>query len=129
MRIDTGGMMSLVKGALYSGSTRQKLKTKSSTEANIVGANNFMPQTLQMRYFLEAQGYSVNESVMYQDNQSTMLLESNGMGSSSKRIQHINIRSFYYLPDRLQGSGSRVLSYRENYFQLLRQAFPRIPLS
>jgi len=41
-----------------------------------------MPQILWTRYFLESQGYKDHVSVMYQDNQSAMILEKNGIGSS-----------------------------------------------
>jgi hypothetical protein len=37
----------------------------------------------------------VTGSIIYQDNQSAMLLEKNGCGSSSKRICHINIWYFF----------------------------------
>jgi hypothetical protein len=44
---------------------------------------------------MEAQGYGVNGSIIYQDNQSAMLLEKNGRGSSYKRTRHIGIRYFF----------------------------------
>jgi hypothetical protein len=92
MKSHTGGTMSLGKGTIYNTSTRQKLNTKSSTESELVGVNDVMPQVLWTRYFLESQGYGVKESIIYQDNQSSILLEKNGRGSSSKRTRHINIR-------------------------------------
>ncbi len=92
--------MSMGTGAVYSTSKKQKLNTKSSTEAELVGVNDCMPQTLWTRYFLEAQGYNVTESIIYQDNQSAMLLEKNGRGSSSKRTRHINIR-YFFVADRV----------------------------
>jgi hypothetical protein len=95
MKSHTGGMMSLRKGAAYGTSTRQKLNTKSSTEAKLVGVNDVMPQILWTRYFLEAQGYGVNDSLVYQDNQSAILLEKNGRALSGKRTRHINIRYFF----------------------------------
>jgi hypothetical protein len=55
---------------------------------------------LWTRYFLEAQGYGADESIVYQDNQSAMLLEKNGRGSSSKRTRHINIR-YFFVADRI----------------------------
>jgi hypothetical protein len=100
MKSHTGGMMSLGKGAAYGTSTRQKLNTKSSTEAELVGVNDVMPQILWTRYFLEAQGYGVNDSLMYQDNQSAILLEKNGRASSGKRTRHINIR-YFFVTDRI----------------------------
>ena len=99
MKGHTGGVLSMGKGAVYGTSTKQKLVTRSSTEAELVGANDVMPQILWTRYFLEAQGYHVDENILYQDNKSAMLLESNGHGSSSKRTRHINIRYFLSLTE------------------------------
>ena len=59
-----------------------------------------MPQVLWTRYFLEAQGYSVDESIVYQDNKSSILLETNGKASSSKRTRHIEIR-YFFVADRV----------------------------
>ena len=85
MKSHTGGTMSLGKGASYSTSIKQHLVTKSSTEAKLVGINDVMPQVLWTRYFLEAQGFKVTDSTVYQDNQqSAILLEKNGRGSSSR---------------------------------------------
>ena len=50
MKSHTGGMMTLGKGAIYGTSTRQKIKTKSSTEAELVGLNNVMPQVTLWRH-------------------------------------------------------------------------------
>jgi hypothetical protein len=43
----------------------------------------------------------VEENKVYQDNQSSMLLEKNGRGSSSKRTRHINIR-YFFVTDRIK---------------------------
>jgi hypothetical protein len=80
---------------VYGTSTRQKLNTKSSTEAELVGVNDVMPQVLWTRYFLEAHGYGVHDSIIYQDNQSSILLEKHGRASSSKPTRHINIPYFF----------------------------------
>lgn len=101
MRSQSGGAMSLGKGVVYGASVRQKLNTKSSTEAELVAVDDFMPQVLWTRYFLEAQGYDVQDSVVHQDNQSSILLEKNGKGSSSKRTRHINIR-YFFITDRVR---------------------------
>jgi hypothetical protein len=61
----------------------------------LVGVNNVMSQVLWTRYFLEAQGYGVKDNVVYQDNQSSILLEKHGRASSGKRTRHINIRYFF----------------------------------
>jgi hypothetical protein len=49
MKSHTGGMMTLGKGAAYSTSTRQELNTSSSTEGEIVGVNDVVPQVLWTR--------------------------------------------------------------------------------
>jgi hypothetical protein len=69
----------------------------------LVAVNNIMPQIIWSRYFLEAQGYGVTDNVVYQDNQSAMLLERNGRRSSSKRTCHINIR-YYFVTDRIEAN-------------------------
>jgi hypothetical protein len=53
-------------------------------------------------YFLLEQGYNVEENILFQDNRSTMLLEKNGKASSSKQINHFNIR-FYFVTLNIQG--------------------------
>jgi hypothetical protein len=103
MKSHTGATMSLGKGSAYARSTRQKLNTKSSTEAELVGVDDLMPQILWTKYFLEAQGYEVRDSLIFQDNQSTMLLAKNGRGSSSKRTRHINIR-YFFVTDRIKSN-------------------------
>jgi hypothetical protein len=50
---------------------------------------------LWTKLFLEEQGYSVYDNILYQDNKSAMLLEHNGRASSSKRTKHIHLRYFY----------------------------------
>jgi hypothetical protein len=49
---------------------------------------------------MKAQGFKVNDNIIYQDNNSAMLLEKSGRSSSSKRTKHINIR-YYYVADRV----------------------------
>jgi hypothetical protein len=58
---------------------------------------------LWTRYFTEAQGYKLSESVLNQDNMSVMLLETNGKESSSKRTKHINVQHFF-IKDRVASS-------------------------
>ena len=75
MKSHMGGMMSMGQCALFSALRKQKLNTKSSTEAELVGVGDLMPQKLWMRYFLEAQGIVVSDNIVYQDNQIVMKLE------------------------------------------------------
>jgi hypothetical protein len=104
MKSHTGGAMNLGKGVVYGTSTWQKLNRKSSTEAELVGVNDVMPQILWTRYFLEAQGYGVKDSIVNQDNQSAILLEKNWHALSSKRTRHINIQ-YFFLANRVESNG------------------------
>ena len=101
MRGHTGGVMTLGRGAPIVSSTKQKMNTRSSTECELVGADDLMPAVLWTRYFLKCQGYEVNDNIMYQDNKSAILLERNGKASSSKRTKHIDIR-YFFITDRIQ---------------------------
>ena len=99
--------MSMGGGAALSVSKMQKLTTKSSTEAELVGVDDVMPQVIWTRNFLLAQGYDIKNNIVYQDNKSAILLETNGIGSSSKRTRHINIR-FFFVADRIKAGELQV---------------------
>ena len=101
MKSHTGGAMSLGRGVTYETSKSQKLNTKSLTEAELVGTVDVMPQMLWTLYFLEAQGYKIDNNILYQDNKSSILLETNGRGSSGKRTRHINVR-YFFIADRVK---------------------------
>jgi hypothetical protein len=96
----SGGGQSLGRGFPILRSTNQKLNTRSSTEMEIVGAGQFMPEICWTQYFMKAQGYCVKDNFLFQDNTSFILLENNGKDSSSKRIKHINIR-YFFITDRV----------------------------
>ena len=88
------------KGVLYTRSTKQKLNTKSSTEAELVGASDFLSQTMWTRRFLEEQGYCVTRNEFFQDNMSAMRMEENGRSSAGQKSRHINIR-YFFIKDRI----------------------------
>ena len=95
MKGHTGATLSLGKGGIYSGSWKQRLVAQSSTESELVGVYDVLPQVLWMKQFLEEQGWVNSATVVYQDNTSSILLERNGRSSSTKRTKHMNIRYFY----------------------------------
>jgi hypothetical protein len=107
MKSHTGGTMSLGKGSLYSTSTKQKLVTRSSTEAEVVGVHDVMPQLIWTANFLDAQGIDLNETVLYQDNTSSILMERNGRNSSTKRTRHMNIR-FFFIKDQVDSKRVKI---------------------
>jgi hypothetical protein len=107
-RSHTGGAMTLGKGVIYGTSTRQKLNTRSSTEAELVAADDVMGQLLWTQHFLQGQGYPT-KAVLYQDNQAAILLEKNGQASSGKRTRHLNVR-YFFITDRI-GKGELTVEY------------------
>ena len=100
MKSHTGAALSLGRGIIYGKSAKQKLNTKSSTEAEVVGVSDISSQIFWTLYFLLEQGYNIAENRLYQDNKSSILLENNGRLSSSQRTRHINIR-YFFIKDRV----------------------------
>jgi len=62
------------KGAKYTASSKQKLNTKGSTEAELVAIDNAMAQLL----WIKPQGNYVPTTTIYQENKCTILLAKNG---------------------------------------------------
>ena len=101
MRSHTGTVLTLGQGALLSFSSKQKINTKSSTEAEIVAVNDAMNCIEWVQLFVKEQIRNVrkdsplrligNETVIQQDNTSAIQLENNGKRSSTKRTRHIKI--------------------------------------
>ena len=127
MRSHTGANGTMGKGSFYSSSTRQKLNTKSSTEEELVAADDILPQLLWTINFMIAQGYKVKYSTLYQDNLSTILLERSGKVSSGNHTRAIDIRYFY-----ITAHDSKVLQFpvqlpipsRGGYFHDIKGNFP-----
>ena len=103
-RSHTGGTMTQGSGCGITFSTKQKINSKSSTESELIGANDVLGHILWTRLFMEAQGYPIEKNILYQDNKSTILLEENGKRSSSRRTRHFNIRYFYLTDQIAQGT-------------------------
>jgi hypothetical protein len=60
----TGAGMSLGRDMAMSYSWKQKINTKSSTEAEIVGVDDSLAYILWARYFLQEQGYDMEPSLL-----------------------------------------------------------------
>ena len=103
-RSHTGGAISWGWGVLLTKCQKQKLNTKSSTEGEIVGLSDFLPNVIWARMFLEEQGYILKENIVYQDNMSAMKLAKNGKQSSGQKTKHINNR-YFWIKDRITKEG------------------------
>ena len=75
-------------------SAKQKIITKSSTEAELVGLSDTASKVIHIRNLIIAQGYDLSPAVIYQENMSCMALIKKG-GPGSERSRHINFRHFW----------------------------------
>ena len=99
--------MSMGIGVLYAKCSKQKLNVKSSTEAELVGNSDYIPYNLWLLLFMSAQGYEIKNNVLYQDNQSTILMLKNGRNSCTGNSRHVNIR-YFFVKDRIDKKEVRV---------------------
>jgi KUP system potassium uptake protein len=98
----TGAYNTLGKGAFAAISTKQKVNSRSSTEAELVAIDDVIAKILWSKRFIETQGFKlVDANVIYRDNTSSMKLEENGRASSGKRTRHFNIR-YFFVTDLIQ---------------------------
>jgi hypothetical protein len=108
MKSHTGGGISWGIGILLSMCQKQRLNAKSSTEAEVIGVSDFLSGMIWARMFLEKQGYTIDENILYQDNQSAIKIEENGSKSCSKRSRHIDMR-YFFIKDRLKSENINVV--------------------
>jgi hypothetical protein len=101
MKSHTGGGASFGRGIIMSQSKKQKINTASSTESEVVGVSDYLPNTIWLMKFLGAQGYEMKRSTLYQDNESAIKLITNGKKSGSRRTRHFDIR-YFNIKDRLK---------------------------
>ena len=95
----SGLCIALGDGPIFVRSSKQKIVSKSSTEAELISLSDGCSQIIWSRDFLIGQGYELPATVVYQDNKSTMSLIDKGR-STSERTRHINVR-YYFIKDRV----------------------------
>ena len=95
-RSHTGGILKFGEnsGGFINISARQKLNTRSSTEAELVAVDDCVGKVLWGMRFLKMQGFALRASLIKQDNRSAMLLETKGRSSAGKRMRHMEGRYF-----------------------------------
>jgi len=96
----TGEMITLGGGAVFCRSSKQKLVTKSSTEAELVGLSDGLSHVLWTKNFLQSQGYANGPAIIHQDNKSTITLAEKGK-STSNRTRHISIK-YFFIKDQME---------------------------
>ena len=83
------------KGVTTSSSTKHKITSESSTESEIIGFYDKASDILWARNFLTAQGYTITNNIVFQDNMRTLSLAKNGYVSGSKWTKHIKAKYFF----------------------------------
>ena len=71
-----------------------------------MGVNDYLPNIIWARMFPEAQGFLIEENILYQDNQSAIKIEENGKRSSGQKTKHFDTR-YFWIKDRLKVKGSK----------------------
>ena len=94
MRSVTGVLIMIGDATVYVKSAKQKIVTRSSTEAELVALSDALSQILWTREFIIHQGVQVGPAIVYQDNKSTICLVNKGK-STSERTRHIKNRYFF----------------------------------
>ena len=104
----TGQVVTIDGGPVHVHAGKQRLNSKSSTEAELIGLSDSTSQIIWTRDFLLEQGYDVKPAKIMQDNQSCMVLANRGF-STSEKSRHIAIR-YFWVTDRIE-SGEVLLEY------------------
>ena len=83
----TGCAIVLGSGPVFVKSTKQKIVSKSSTEAELIALSDSASQAIWIANFINAQGYDVGPVVLHQDNMSCMALVKRGSPASERSRQ------------------------------------------
>ena len=76
-------------------SRNHNLNTGSSTEAELVGIADSLSLMMCTKYFMEAQGYSIESNILFQYNHSTIMLANIGRILAGKNSKHV--KNCYFL--------------------------------
>ena len=88
------------KGAIVDISIKQKMNVASSTELVLVSIADDLGMIVWCKYLMEAQSYTIENNILYQDNKSTILLTKNRRMSAGKNSKHIKNR-FFLITDKV----------------------------
>ena len=104
----TGVIVMVAGGVVYGSSSKQKLVTKSSAEAELVAMCDGATAALMVRAFMRHQGHQLNPTRLMEDNKSAIDMVKAGK-PTSRRTKHINMR-FYFVKQYVD-SGEFVIEY------------------
>lgn len=93
-RSRSGAVVKMCGGVVATGSAKQKMVCKSSTESELVALCGVTTWLIICREFLVHQGHVLPPSIVYQDNQSVLALVKAGK-PTSHNTKHIKMRFFF----------------------------------
>jgi hypothetical protein len=100
-RTSRTGVVIVIAGAMVGAwSGKQKLVSKSSTEAELIALSDGLSHVLWASLWLQAQGHDVKPIVVYQDNESVLALMKAGK-KPSQRTKHMEIK-YFFAKDRVE---------------------------
>ena len=106
----SGCVVKLGDATVLAASTKQRLVTKSASEAELVCACDMYGRGVSVKLFVCGQGYDVSYVILHQDNTSTIKLIKNGK-ASSQRSRHINVK-YFYLREQVENGELEVIHTR-----------------
>ena len=106
MRGHTGGITSFGTGIIDQKSSKQRMNTRSSTEAEHVGTSEYLPKPIFFELFMEAQGYKPNITLA-KDNESEIRMLLNGKESCTANSKHVAIK-YFWSTDRIKQGKMKV---------------------
>ena len=81
--------MSMGKGKMVNICRKGKLNAVSLTESELVSVPDALGTIMWYKYIMEAQRYTIENNILYQDNKSTIPLANNGRMLAGKNSKHI----------------------------------------
>jgi len=95
LKSHTGATMTLRNDSVTSYFLKQKVNSRSSPLAELIGIDDVITKILWTRTFLQNQGFRVKHNIVFRDSTSAMKLEENGRMSAGKRTRHFDIKYFH----------------------------------
>ena len=96
-------------GIIHVKASKKNMNVRSSTESELVGMGKYIPYNIWFMVFMSAQGYGVENNLIYQDNQSVIRMKKYGHNSCTGKSSHIHIR-YFFMKDR-ENKGEMTVEY------------------
>ena len=96
----SGTMIRFGSGPIVCKSNKQSIVAKSSTEAELIACADSISYIYSIKHILEFLGNEIKDTIVYQDNQSTIKLLTNNK-ATNQRSKHIDVK-YFFLRDKVK---------------------------